>query len=189
MRGVCDLPKVKCTDCQNQAFLPVDDRAILDHLQGRHVMGVYPLLEYDTCWFLAADLDKALWKDDVAAFVETCRLIGVPVAIERSRSGNGAHLWFFFTTPVPANTARKMGSYLITETMARRHQLSMDSYDRLFPNQDTMPRGGFGNLIAMPLQYEVRRQGNTVFVDENLEPFPDQWKVLASLGRMEPGRV
>jgi hypothetical protein len=134
VRGVCELPKVKCAECQNQAFLPADDRAVLDHLRGRHVMGVYPLLKDETCWFVAADFDKASWKDDAAAFVETCRSLGVPVAVERSRSGNGAHLWFFFTAPVPAGAARRMGCYLITETMARRHQLSMESYDRLFPN-------------------------------------------------------
>jgi hypothetical protein len=113
---------------------------------------VYPLLEDETCGFLAADFDKRSWKDDVAAFFETCRIVGVPVAIERSRSGNGAHAWFFFTAPVRANVARRMGCYLITETMNRRHELSMESYDRLFPNQDTLSRGGFGNLIALPLQ-------------------------------------
>ena len=117
---------------------------ILDHLQGRHVVGIYPLLTDDTCWFLAADFDKTSWADDVAAFVETCRRADLPAAVERSRSGNGAHVWFFFAAPVAAATARKMGCYLITETMTRRHQLSMESYDRLFPNQDTLPRGGLG---------------------------------------------
>ncbi|MGH7855926.1 MAG: TOTE conflict system archaeo-eukaryotic primase domain-containing protein, partial [Candidatus Binatia bacterium] len=158
-------------------------------LQGRHVMGVYPLLEDETCWFLAADFDKSSWKDDVAAFVETCHLVGVPVAIERSRSGNGAHAWFFFIAPVSANVARRMGCYLITETMSRRHELSMESYDRLFPNQDTMPRGGFGNLIALPLQQEPRKQGNSVFIDERFEPFSEQWEFLASVARLEPAAV
>jgi len=189
VRGVCEKPRVKCSECPNQAFIPVDDQVILDHLQGRHVIGVYPLLEDETCWFLAADFDKASWRDDVAAFVETCRSVGVPVAVERSRSGNGAHIWFFFTAPMPASVARKMGCYLITETMARRHQLSMESYDRLFPNQDTMSRGGFGSLIALPLQYEPRKHGNTVFLDETFEPHPDQWAFLATVPRMEPARV
>ena len=116
---------------------------VLDHLRGRHVMGVYPLLPDDTCWFLAADFDEASWVDDVAALVETSRAVGLPSAVERSRSGNGAHVWFFFAAPVPAATARRMGCYLITETMSRRHQLAMASYDRFFPNQDTLPRGGF----------------------------------------------
>jgi len=131
--------------------------------------------------FLAADFDMECWQEDVLAFTETCRRIGISYAIECSRSGNGAHVWFFFSSPVAAATARKMGSYLITETMARRHQLSMASYDRLFPNKDTLPNGGFGNLIALPLQYRPRQEGNTVFLDDALEPFPDQWAFLASL--------
>jgi hypothetical protein len=107
---------VRCGECPNHAFLPVEDQVILDHLQGRHVVGVYPLLTDETCWFRAADFDKTSWADDVAAFVETCRLAGLPAAVERSRSGNGAHVWFFFSAPVAASTARKMGCYLITET-------------------------------------------------------------------------
>jgi superfamily II DNA or RNA helicase len=186
VRGICDLPKVKCSECPNQAFTPVDDRVVLDHLRGRHVMGVYPLLDDETCWFLAIDFDKSSWRDDVEAFSETCRVMAVPVAVERSRSGNGAHAWLFFEAPVAASLARKMGCYLLTETMSRRHQLSMASYDRLFPNQDTMPRGGFGNLIALPLQYEPRQQGNTVFVDASFQAYDDQWSYLASLPRLAP---
>lgn len=152
-------------------------------------MGVYPLLEDETCWFLAIDFDKSSWQEDVGAFVETCRAVEVPVAVERSRSGNGAHAWFFFEAPVAASLARKMGCYLLTETMSRRHELSMGSYDRLFPNQDTMPRGGFGNLIALPLQREPRQQGNTVFVDTSFQPYDDQWRYLASLSRISPSFV
>lgn len=174
----------KCSDCSIQRFPPVSDQVVLDHLKGKHVLGVYPLLIDETCWFLAADFDKSSWRDDVAAFVETCRILNVPVAIERSRSGNGAHAWIFFEAPVPATTARRMGCFLITETMERRHELSMDSYDRLFPNQDTMPRGGYGNLIALPLQREPRQQGNSVFVDESFLPHPDQWAFLSSVVRM-----
>jgi hypothetical protein len=181
VRGVCEKPRVKCGDCPNQGFLPVTADTILDHLQGRHVISVYPMLKDETCWFLAADFDKASWREDVLVFTETCRHVGVPYAIERSRSGNGAHVWFFFASPVTAATARKMGSYLITETMAQRHQLSMASYDRLFPNQDTLPNGGFGNLIALPLQFHPRQEGNTVFLNDSLEPFSDQWGFLASL--------
>ncbi len=189
VRGVCEKPRVKCSDCLNQAFLPPTDQAILDHLQGRHTIGIYPLLKDETCWFLAADFDKESWAEDVVAFVDTCSDLGIPAAIERSRSGNGAHVWFFFSTPVPAVSARRMGCYLITETMSRRHQLAMNSYDRLFPNQDTLPRGGFGNLIALPLQYEPRQAGNSVFLDENLQPHPDQWACLASLKRIAPSTV
>jgi hypothetical protein len=130
VRGVCELPKVKCGECRNQAFVPVDDQAVLAHLQGRQVMGVYPLLDDDSCWLLAVDFDKSTWRDDVLAFVATCRRVGLPVALERSRSGNGAHVWFFFREAVPAVTARRMGCYLITETMSRRRELSMGSYDR-----------------------------------------------------------
>jgi superfamily II DNA or RNA helicase len=189
VRGVCEKPRVKCSECPNQAFLPVSDQVVLDHLQGRHTIGVYPLLKDETCWFLTADFDKESWLDDVSAFVDTCRDLGVPVAAERSRSGNGAHVWFFFSSPVPAASARRMGCYLITETMARRHQLAMSSYDRLFPNQDTLPRGGFGNLIALPLQYEPRQAGNSVFLDEGFQPHSDQWAYLASLPRMVPSAV
>ena len=191
VKGVCELPKVKCGECPNQAFLPVDDAAVFRHLTGRHVMGVYPLLEDDTCWFLAVDFDKSTWTEDVTAFVETCRRVGLPAAVERSRSGNGAHVWFFFSAPVPASAARKMSCYLITETMSRHHQLGMDSYDRLFPSQDTVPRGGFGNLIALPLQFDARRQGNSVFLDDQLRPCPDeqQWAYVASLVRIHPAEV
>jgi hypothetical protein len=189
VRGVCELPKVKCGECPNQAFTQVEDRIVLDHLRGRQVAGVYPLLEDETCWFLAVDFDKSSWQDDVGMFVETSRAMGVPVAVERSRSGNGAHAWFFFAAPVAASLARKMGCYLLTETMTRRHQLSMQSYDRLFPNQDTMPRGGFGSLIALPLQYEPRQQGNSLFVDERFQAYADQWAYLASVQRMPASEI
>jgi superfamily II DNA or RNA helicase len=187
VRGVCELPKVKCGECPNQAFVPVDDAMVLAHLQGRHVMGVYPLLEDETCWFLAVDFDKSTWTDDVLAFAATCRQAGLPAAVERSRSGNGAHVWFFFKEPIPAVIARRMGCYLITETMTRHHELSMDSYDRLFPSQDTMPRGGFGNLIALPLQRGPREQGNSVFLDEQLQALAgeQQWAYLAAVTRID----
>jgi len=189
VRGVCEKPRVKCGECPHQAFVAVTDRVALDHLQGRHVMGVYPLLDDETCWFLAADFDGTLWTEDVTALLETCRIHDVPAAVERSRSGKGAHVWFFFKEPVAAGVAREMGCFLLTETMARRHELGMKSYDRLFPNQDTMPRGGFGNLIALPLQHLARQAGNTVFLDERLEPHADQWAYLASVPRMDPGTV
>ncbi|HEX9727498.1 MAG TPA: hypothetical protein VGA37_03205 [Gemmatimonadales bacterium] len=128
VRGVCGLPTIRCGECPNQAFLPADEQAILDHLRGRHVMGVYPLLEDETCWLLAVDFDKASWRDDVADFIATSRAVCLCPAVERSRSGNGAHVWFFFSAPVPASAARSMGCYLITETMARHHQLAMDSW-------------------------------------------------------------
>lgn len=189
VHGICDKPRIKCGGCAHKAFLPLDDRAVLDHLQGRHVIGVYPLLPDETCWFLAADFDGGGWQEDAKAVIETCRLYDVPTTLERSRSGEGAHVWIFFSAPIPAAVARKMGCFLLTETMNRRHQLSMSSYDRLFPNQDTLPQGGFGNLIALPLQQEARRLGNTIFLDDHLEPHADPWAHLASVRRMEPGEV
>jgi superfamily II DNA or RNA helicase len=189
--GVCELPKVKCGDCTKQAFRPFDDAAVFAHLKGQHVMGVYAMLEDETCWFLAVDFDKSTWVEDARAFVETSRRLGLPPVVERSRSGNGAHVWFLFSAPVAASTARKMGCHIITETMARRHELSMESYDRLFPSQDTMPRGGFGNLIALPLQHGPRQEGNSVFLDDDFGALPDdqQWAFLASVERISPMTV
>jgi superfamily II DNA or RNA helicase len=189
VQGVCEKPRVKCGECTSQAFIPVGDQVIEDHLRGKHVIGVYPLLKDETCWFLAVDFDKAGWKEDVAAFRDTARAAGLAPVVERSRSGNGAHAWFFFSAPVPAATARRMGCFLITETMARRHELSMESYDRLFPNQDTMPKGGFGNLIALPLQFQARKARNTEFLDDALEPIQDPWAYLASVQRISPSQV
>jgi len=185
-RGVGGRPRSSavCGDCRSRAFLPVTDAEVIKHLQGKQVMGVYPLLEDETCWLLAADFDDEGWQEDVGAFRETCQAECVEVAVERSRSGKGAHAWLFFAEPVPAQTARRMGCFLITETMSRRHQLSMRSYDRLFPNQDTMPRGGFGNLIALPLQWEPRRNGNTEFLDGAFHSFTDQWAFLAGITRL-----
>ena len=187
--GKVRRPPLKCGQCDNRSFIPVDNHAIEDHLRGKHTIGVYPLLEDDTCCFLAVDFDKGTWQEDVAAFLDTCRSLGIPVFVERSRSGNGAHAWFFFTEPVKAATARTMGCHLITETMSRRHQLGMESYDRLFPSQDTMPCGGFGNLIALPLQAEPRKTGNSVFINENFVPYADQWAYLASIKRLTPQEV
>ncbi len=156
--GICEKPRVKCADCQHRSFLPVTDDVIRRHLVGSDergndfIAGVYPMLLDETCFFLAIDLDKANWQDDAIAVLETCRRLDVPAALERSRSGNGGHIWIFFESAIPASLARRLGSYVLTETMERRPDLGLDSYDRLFPNQDTLPRGGFGNLIALPLQ-------------------------------------
>jgi superfamily II DNA or RNA helicase len=183
VQGVGGSSRIKLADSANRAFLPVTDRVMEDHLRGRHTIGVYPLLTDDTCWFLAADFDDDGWQDDVVVFVETSRTFGLAPSVERSRSGSGAHVWFFFSNAMPARTARTVGCFLITETMARRHQLRLTSYDRLFPNQNTLPKGGFGNLIALPLQRAAAEQGNTLFLNDCWEPHPDQWEYLASLER------
>jgi hypothetical protein len=155
-------------------------------LAGEHTIGVYPLLEDERCYFLAVDFDEAEWREDVRAFAASCAELGVPVAIETSRSGNGAHAWIFFAECVSARDARRLGTAIISHTCARTRQLKLSSYDRLFPNQDTMPKGGFGNLIALPLQKQPRENGCTVFVDSELRPHPDQWAFLASIQPMSP---
>ncbi|MBI9087368.1 MAG: DEAD/DEAH box helicase [Desulfobacterales bacterium] len=179
--GICQKPKVKCRDCSQRLLLPVTDRVIFDHLTGKHTVGAYPLLTDDSCYFLAADFDKSDWRDDARAFIQSCQELAIPAALEISRSGNGAHVWIFFADPVPAREARQLGAALISHTCDRTRQLSLDSYDRLFPNQDTMPKGGFGNLIALPLQKLPREQGHSVFVNEALQPYSDQWAFLASI--------
>jgi hypothetical protein len=190
VKGICGKPKVKCGECPNQKFIPPDKSVMAKHLRGddgrtgNFVVGVYPLLSGDTCWFLAADFDKASWADDANALLETCQMKGVPAGLERSRSGNGGHVWIFFSEPVSARLARQLGSVLITETMERRPEIGFASYDRLFPNQDIMPLGGFGNLIALPLQGAARKARNSVFVDTDMRPIGDQWAYLSSLPRM-----
>ncbi len=184
--GICTKPEIKCTNCK---YVPLALDMLRAHLEGQHIIGVYPLCKDETCYFLAIDFDKANWKDDATAFLEVCNSMSVPAALERSRLGNGGHMWIFFSEPVRAYLARNMGSYLLTETMSRHHQLSMTSYDRLFPNQDTMPKGGFGNLIALPLQKEARKHGNTEFLDEQFQPYTDQWAFLASLKKMSLNEV
>jgi superfamily II DNA or RNA helicase/very-short-patch-repair endonuclease len=153
------------------------------------VAGVYPLLLDETCFFLALDFDKSGWAQDALAFLEACRRLHVPASLERSRSGHGGHVWLFFEEAVPAALARRLGSYILTETMEGRPDIGLDSYDRLFPNQDTLPQGGFGNLIALPLQKESREAGNTVFVDDYLEPWADQWAFLAQVRRIGRAQV
>lgn len=190
-RGICEKPRIKCTACPHQRFLPITDEAIRWHLTGEDnagqffVMGIYPLLRDESCFFLAIDLDKQNWRDDASAVMETCRRLELPVAVERSRSGTGAHLWLFFEEAIPAYLARKLGALLLTETMTNRPDLGLDSYDRLFPNQDTLPLGGFGNLIALPLQRLPRESGNSVFVDGTFEPYSDQWAFLSSIQLVE----
>jgi superfamily II DNA or RNA helicase len=184
--GVCEKPRIKCSDCGNRLLIPLSDSTIFDHLAGKHTVGVYPLLSEDTCYFLAVDFDEAEWREDAQAYIQSCHELGIPVALEISRSGNGAHAWVFFAGSVSARDARRLGTAIISHACARTRQLKLESYDRLFPNQDTMPKGGFGNLIALPLQKKPRENGFSVFVDEALRPYPDQWAFLASIQPMPP---
>ena len=217
VRGICRKPQVKCADCTHRRFLPLTDEVIYGHLSGHEVAaqpqarisdgstrpmvrkcwplartfvaGVYPLLEDETCFFLAVDFDKSGWQEDAAAFVHACRRLNLPAALERSRSGQGGHIWLFFDTALPAAMARRLGSHLLTEAMEGRPDIGLDSYDRLFPSQDTMPRGGFGNLIALPLQKGPRELGNSVFLDDDFLPWVDQWAFLASVGKVSRVQV
>ncbi len=195
VRGICEKPRIKCCDCPHRAFLPITDEIIRWHLSGKDsagqdfVAGIYPMLVDETCYFLAMDFDKESWHEDVLAVMETCRLLHIPAALERSRSGNGGHVWLFFTEAVAATLARKLGSFILTETMERRPELGLASYDRLFPNQDTLPKGGFGNLIALPMQKGPRENGHSMFVDDTFTPYPDPWAFLGSIGRLSRDRI
>ncbi len=190
VRGLCEKPRVKCPPCPHRQFLPLTGDVIRWHLSGKDevgrecVIGVYPMLPDETCYFLAADFDKAHWQEDAAAVLETCRRMGLAAALERSRSGNGGHVWLFFAEALPAALARRLGAHILTETMDRRPDMGLDSYDRFFPNQDTLPRGGFGSLIALPLQKGPRAGGNSVFLDERFRPHDDQWAFLSAIGRI-----
>lgn len=195
VRGICDKPRIKCADCPHRRFLPVTDQVVRWHLSGQDgdgqplVAGVYPLLLDEKCFFLAIDFDKAGWQEDSLAVMGACRRLDLPPALERSRSGRGSHVWLFFEEAIPAALARRLGSHLLTEAMEGRPDIGLDSYDRLFPNQDTLPQGGFGNLIALPLQKSARDRGNSVFVDEQLNPWVDQWAFLSDLRRVSRSRV
>ena len=198
LKGICKKPKVKCSECENREFLPLTDEVIRNHLlgvdpQNRYkddfTIGVYPLLPDETCWFIAVDFDKTTWMEDASAFLNVCKTFNIPASLERSRSGNGGHVWIFFSEPVPAALARKMASFIMTETMESRPEIGLNSYDRFFPNQDTLPKGGFGNLIALPLQRKPKERGNSVFLNEEFIPYPDQWAFLSLTRRMSRAEI
>lgn len=191
--ALCDKKKYKCSACPNRKLAALTDKDIYEHLSGkdlygRDVVGIYPMLNDETCCFLCADFDEEDFRKDVSVFRNICDENRIPVSVEISRSGNGAHAWIFFSEPVPAVTARKLGSGILTKAM-EKSIISFSSYDRFFPNQDTMPKGGFGNLVALPLQGNARKIGNSIFVDENLRPYDDQWKYLATVRKLDKNSV
>lgn len=186
-RDLCRKPQIKCAECPNQAFPPLDENAARTHLQGLQTIGTYAINEDDTCVFLACDFDDDGWQNDVTSYRKAGNDLGIDITIERSRSGNGAHAWIFFTEPVPAELARRLGTLLLTKAQDHHPYMNLKSYDRFFPNQDYLPRGGFGNLIALPLQKNSREQGNSVFLDGALQTIEDQWGYLSEVKRL--GRV
>lgn len=187
--GVCAKPKIPCSKCKNRSYAVLDENVIEDHLRGNTVVGIYPMLPDETCCFLAMDFDEADWQKDVSAVRDVCNEFKIPLAVERSRSGVGCHAWFFFEHPISAVLVRKFGTALLTCTMDRRHEIKFKSYDRLFPSQDTMPRGGLGNLIALPLQKVAREKSNSEFIDDNFRSYSDQWRFLSSILRISENRL
>ncbi|MCF6249581.1 MAG: DEAD/DEAH box helicase family protein, partial [Desulfobacula sp.] len=187
--GICNKPKIKCAKCENQSYGSLNESVIEMHLRGGAVIGIYPMNLDETCHFLAIDFDKEGWEKDISVVRNTCSQFEIPVAIERSQSGNGCHAWFFFDQKISAVSVRKFGTSLLTHSMDKRHEISFKSYDRLFPNQDTMPKGGFGNLIALPLQKIARSNDNSVFIDENFKPYSDQWQFLSGIPKLNEQKM
>ena len=186
---ICNKPKISCTECKNKNFKVPDPQAIYGHLKGIQTVGIYPLLNDNSTYILAADFDKDDWFKAVTAFALTCESLDVPYLLERSRSGNGGHVWIFFSQAVTASDARRLGNGLLRKTMERYPLLSFDCFDRLFPNQDIMPEGGFGNLIALPLQLELRKYNNSVFINNEGVPYKDQWSILAATHKVTKSQL
>lgn len=192
-RQLCDKKKYKCAECPNRLFKPLVYEDIYRHLEGKDpdgqdVIGAYAILADNNCNFLCADFDDKScehgYEKDVLAYVGVCKDWDIPCSIERSRSGNGAHVWIFFEQSLPASKARRLGNTILTEAMERYGRMTFKSYDRFFPNQDRLPEGGFGNLVALPLQGKARKEGNSVFVNENFTVYEDQWDYLLQIKRI-----
>lgn len=187
--GVCKKPKIRCHDCNHRAFEPITDGVIRKHLTGAEVVGLYPLDAQSCCRFIVSDFDHDGWQDDTRALILTCRGLDIPALPEISRSGDGAHVWFFFNSPVAAGIARRFVTALIERTCREERLLSLSSHDRLIPNQDVLTGAGFGSLVALPLQKSARERGATVFVDDDLVPVADPWQALEDIPLIGAGEL
>lgn len=184
VKPICQKPTIRCSECQHQNFPPLDSFAVESHLKGHTTIGTYAIRADDTCSFLACDFDESSWKEDILAYKQASRELGIEVYIERSRSGKGGHAWIFFEEFVHARLARSLGTLILAKCSELNIRLSLDSYDRFFPSQDYLPKGGFGNLIALPLQKTSRDLGNSCFLDSDFNPIQDQWDHLAKARRI-----
>lgn len=182
--GLCNKSEVKCSDCDFRKYKSLEDKDIVAHLSGHKTIGLYPLLPNDKCKFLAIDFDDFSWQKDALLVVDTFNKFNIPTSIERSRSGDGCHLWIFFNEEISARIARYFGNLILNYTLENNVGLDLGSYDRLFPNQDKMPKGGFGNLIALPLQRIPAKNKNSLFVDNNFEYYKDQWEYLSNVKKV-----
>lgn len=187
--GICNKSEVKCSDCDFRKFKSLEDKDIVDHLSGQKTIGLYPLLSNDKCKFLAIDFDDTSWQKDVLLVVNAFSKFNISTSIERSRSGDGCHLWVFFYEEISARIARYFGNLILNYTLENNVGLDLGSYDRLFPNQDKMPKGGFGNLIALPLQRVPAKNKNSLFVNTNFEYYKDQWEYLSNVNKVTLSKI
>jgi len=176
-------------DYKDKTYLPLTDQQLLKHINGEQLIGIYPLLQDNSSWFIAADFDKAKWADECRTFLNTCKEHGIPSYLERSRSGKGGHVWIFFDKPYPAIRSRKILINLLKQTGIFSVFDKSSSFDRLFPNQDFHSGKGLGNLIALPLYKPTLEKGNSCFIDEELKPYQDQWKFLSSIQKVSASHL
>jgi hypothetical protein len=177
-------------DFPNKSYSPLTEQRLLNHLSGKEVIGLYPLLPDNSSWFIAADFDKSesdkiSWQDEVKIFMDACEKYKLPVYLERSRSGQGGHVWMFFENSYPAFKSRRIMLYILESTGIISPFDKNSNYDRLFPNQDSHSGKGLGNLIALPLQKKSLDNNNSCFIDPvSYKPYPDQWSFLRSIKKV-----
>ncbi|MGN0038534.1 MAG: TOTE conflict system archaeo-eukaryotic primase domain-containing protein [Coriobacteriales bacterium] len=180
--GVCRL-SVGCSRCRHRVLEALNETHLEGHLDTKNpdtskTVAIYPLDACECTSFLAIDLDHRSWQSAARALAMSFSEMGVAAYCERSRSGDGAHIWVFFAEPVPAKKARDLGSLALTHAMEKTGAIDFSCYDRMFPSQDLLPERGFGNCIALPLQGGPRNSGFSLFVDDALSPYEDQWALL-----------